>query len=126
MSATTSHRHLAAAALLAAAAAVPTARALVAIAAAAACNPPRRPRYLLLPGPVRSRPDAQWHHVGASVLAMLYGVPMADCIVMPAPGREAFPAQRMGLLKRCEAGGDLIGLTPRFDGDYRLPAARVA
>jgi hypothetical protein len=98
---------------------------LVAMAAAATCNPPRRrPRYLLLAGPVRSATDGQWHHVGASVLAFLYGVPMADCIVMP-PQTPANHRERMGLFERVRTG-ELIGLTPRFDGDYRLPAARVA
>lgn len=97
---------------------------LVSLAAKAAERPPRRPRYLLLPGPVRSATDAQWHHVGASVLAMLYGVQMADCVVMP-PQIPANHRDRMNLLDRVRTG-ELIGLTPRFDGDYRLPAARVA
>ena len=41
-------------------------------------------RYLLCPGQVQSASDGQWHHVSASQLAMLYRVPLGDCLVLPA------------------------------------------
>ena len=79
-------------------------------------------RYLLCPGPVISRTDGDWHHVGASQLAMLYGVPMAECQVLPhsSPMNHG---SRMALLDRA-ARGELIALRPRADGDYRLPEDR--
>lgn len=78
-------------------------------------------RYLLCPAEVRSRADGQWHHVSAGELAALYGVPMAACVVLPEPGSERFQCERLRLIERTEAGGDLIALKPRYDGDYRLP-----
>lgn len=78
-------------------------------------------RYLLCPGMVRSAVDGDAHHIGASQLAALYRVPMADCVVLP-PQRPCLHRERMALLDRVRSG-ELIGLTPRADGDYRLPAA---
>lgn len=77
-------------------------------------------RYLLCPGPVRSRTDGQWHHIGAPQLAMLYGVYRRDCLTLPEPGCERFPCERLRLLERVDRG-ELIALGPRSDGDYRLP-----
>ena len=79
-------------------------------------------RYLLCPGPVISRVDGDRHHVGASELARLYGVPMAACVVLP-PQRPEHHRERMALLDRVRAA-DLVGLFPRADGDYRLPEPR--
>lgn len=76
-------------------------------------------RYLLCPGLVRSRVDGQVHHIGANQLAALYGVPMAECLVMP-PQRLEHHYTRMALLDRVRLG-ELIALHPRFDGDYLLP-----
>lgn len=75
--------------------------------------------YLLFPGRVTSRTDGDKHHVTASQLAMLYGVPMSECMVMPPQSPENHRA-RMDLLDRVRLG-ELIGLAPRFDGDYRIP-----
>ncbi len=72
-------------------------------------------RYLLCPGPVRSRTDGDWHHVTASRLAMLYGVPMGECIVLPL---DWYNGQ---CLRARVASGELIELRPRFDGNYTLP-----
>lgn len=77
-------------------------------------------RYLLCPGLVRSRADGDRHHVGASRLAMLYRVPMADCLVLP-PQRPENHRARMDLLDRVRLG-ELIALQPRADGQYRLPS----
>ena len=82
-------------------------------------------RYLLCPGDVRSRSDGQWHHVGASELARLYGVPMAACLVLPARERGALGGgrARVAMLARADRG-ELVALWPRANGDYRLPAPR--
>lgn len=77
--------------------------------------------YLLCPGPVRSRTDGDWHHIGARQLAHLYRVPMDECVVLPPPGRELFPLERLRLIERADRG-ELIALKPRADGDYRMPA----
>lgn len=80
----------------------------------------KSPRYLLMPGLVRSRTDGQVHYINANHLAMLYRIPMAECIVMP-PQTPANHRQRMGLLDRVRSG-ELVGLlTPQTDGDYQLP-----
>lgn len=78
-------------------------------------------RYLLCPGLVRSRNDGQSHVVSSHQLAALYRVPMAECLVLPAQ-TPTFHRARMDLLDRVRTG-ELIGLTPRPDGDYRLPDA---
>ena len=76
-------------------------------------------RYLLCPGLVRSRIDGDVHHVTATQLAQLYGVPLSDCVVLPAQS-PAHHRERMALMERVRLG-ELIGLTPRFNGDYQLP-----
>lgn len=79
-------------------------------------------RYLLRPGLVTSRTDGDRHYVGARHLAVLYGVPMAECVVLPhsSPMNHG---SRMALLDRVRAG-ELVALIPRSDGDYRLPRSR--
>ena len=62
-------------------------------------------KYVLHPGEVISRNDAQIHHISAIRLADLYGVDPRECIV-------AGPGIRMD---------DAIHLYPRSDGNYRLP-----
>lgn len=79
-------------------------------------------RYLLCPGPVRSRTDGQVHHVSAAQLARLYRVPMDECVTLPRPGNPCATDLILSLMERSGPGGDLIRLHPRFDGDYRLPA----
>lgn len=75
--------------------------------------------YLLCPGLVRSRVDGDVHRIDPATLAALYRVPLSECEVMPAQTLENHQA-RMALLDRVHAG-ELVGLTPRPDGDYRLP-----
>lgn len=76
------------------------------------------PKYALYPGEVESRTDGQWHFIGAAKLAMLYGVPMALCLVVR---REDFrlPYRR----ELIEHAAKLIPLGPRYNGDYSLPKA---
>lgn len=78
-------------------------------------------RYLLCPGLVTSRTDGGRHYVGARQLAVLYGAPMAACVVLPysSPMNHG---SRKALLDRVRAG-ELVALVPRADGDYRLPEA---
>lgn len=80
-------------------------------------------RYLLCPGETRSRSDGQWHRVGASELARLYGVPMAACVVLPAREHGALGGgrARVAMLARADRG-ELVALWPRAEGDYRPPA----
>jgi len=78
-------------------------------------------RYLLCPGLVRSR-DGLLHKIGPNTLAHLYGVKMADCLVLPTGGGLDESVTSRQLLARV-AGGDLIALRPRDDGEYSLPEA---
>lgn len=68
---------------------------------------PPQPLYVLEPGWVRSRTDGDRHYIGAAQLAALYGVPLRRCLVLTHLGA------------RLPEGAIL--LTPRSDGDYRLP-----
>lgn len=79
-------------------------------------------RYLLCPGIVTSRTDGDRHYVGAAELARLYGVPKANCLVLPHWSTMNH-FHRASLLERA-ARGELIALRPRADGDYRLPEVR--
>lgn len=76
-------------------------------------------RYLLCPGLVRSRVDGQVHHIGADQLARLYGVSMAECLVMPLqrPEHHYIRTALLNLVRQ----GELIALHPRYDGAYTLP-----
>lgn len=82
-------------------------------------------RYLLCPGPVRSRADGDLHYVGAAQLAALYRVHLADCVTLPAaePGAQGGGRARLGLIARADRG-EFVALWPRHDGDYRLPEPR--
>lgn len=67
-------------------------------------------KYLLAPGPVRSRNDGDWHEITAAQLALLYGVPLDECIWPPS-----------STYCNLEYLDTLTLLRPRRDGDYRLP-----
>ncbi len=66
-------------------------------------------RYVLAPGRVISKTDGQRHHITAAQLARLYGVSLDQCLIYRS-------SRVAGTLR---AG--LPILTPRADGDYRLP-----
>ena len=78
-------------------------------------------RYLLCPGPVRSRVDGDRHHVSPAQLANLYGVPMAECVVMPLQ-RPEFHRARMALL---EGGHWLMPVHPYRPKKSKAPAPEV-
>lgn len=66
-------------------------------------------RYMLYPGTVSSKNDGDIHYIGASRLAQLYGVPLAECIVA-RHNTEKPPVWFKG-----------VCLHPRYHGDYTLP-----
>lgn len=70
-------------------------------------------RYVLHPGWVTSKTDGDRHYISASHLAHLYGLRLADCIVMhdDEPGVRGYQQQ----------SGD-VHLYPRYDGNYSLPS----
>ena len=67
-------------------------------------------KYVLHPGYVWSRTDADRHFITAAVLARLYKVPMRECVVC----RHTDNVSTRGLPK------NMIHLYPRYDGDYRV------
>ncbi|MBU0801383.1 MAG: hypothetical protein KKA05_10350 [Alphaproteobacteria bacterium] len=71
-------------------------------------------RYLLYPDFVTSQSDGQSHFISATDLARLYGVPWDECVVYRNPDRGSESSRYDGL----------ISLSPRYDGDYRLPEAK--
>jgi hypothetical protein len=79
------------------------------------------PRYLLCPGPVTSRNDRDHHHLTATSLAWLYGVPMAVCTVLPPVTSDPIVTRHRQRLLADASSGRLIELGPRFDGNYTLP-----
>lgn len=78
-------------------------------------------RYLLCPGPVRSKRDGQVHHVPAMQLAHLYGVQLSECAILPGNRTPWDSRARETWLARANRG-EVIALRPRYDGDYTLPA----
>lgn len=70
-------------------------------------------RYVLHPGPVVSRTDGQTHQISAPVLARLYGVPMGECVIAR---RDELGRENVGAWPP-----DPVHLSPRYDGNYRLP-----
>jgi len=73
-------------------------------------------RYVLHPGWVTSKTDGDRHYISASHLAHLYGLRLADCIVMhdDEPGVRGYQQQ----------SGD-VHLYPRYDGNYSLPSNAI-
>ncbi|KKM94186.1 hypothetical protein LCGC14_1200920 [marine sediment metagenome] len=63
-------------------------------------------KYLVIPGHVGSRHDADTHYIGSGQLMMLYNVNPKDCVIK----REH---ERLGLLP-----DHLIVLDPSFGGKY--------
>ena len=70
--------------------------------------------YIICPGPVRSMNDGQWHHIGASELAKLYGLSLGapNVRVILDQGRSLMGSRRKENYRF---------LHPRQDGDYTLP-----
>ena len=66
-------------------------------------------RYAILPGSVRSASDGQTHFINAGQLMRLYNVTLDECIVL----HNIYDISKRGM--------GLILLSPRDDGDYRLP-----
>lgn len=74
-------------------------------------------RYVLHPGPVKSRNDGQVHFIGAAQLADLYNVSLRDCITYPTGcGTESVIRRRIW-----RDPVDAVHLHPRYDGNYQLP-----
>ena len=71
-------------------------------------------KYILHPGIIVSRNDAQRHRIGAGKLAELYRVPISECLVCAhCQGRQMLP---------CENGrSGYTDLFPRSSGNYDLP-----
>jgi hypothetical protein len=68
-------------------------------------------RYLLCPGYVTSKNDGQRHFINAYELTRLYGVDPRECVAVPHNRPGWLPPE------------GLIPLSPRYDGNYRLPEA---
>lgn len=69
--------------------------------------------YVLHPGIVRDSASGELHHVGASRLAELYGLPEGRWVVYDSREHNAPPP----------AGWVLVHLHPREDANYLLPEA---
>lgn len=80
------------------------------------------PKYVIVPGYVRSTTDGQLHYVGVAHLAELYGVRPSDFCTLPELDhhRHSSIIAYTNMTARIERG-ELIELYPRRDGDYRLP-----
>jgi hypothetical protein len=75
-------------------------------------------KYLVIGGMVTSRTDGQVHHIDPLRLCQLYGVNPNECVMVD----DRFDQTRIQNLE--ESNPELIRLTPRDDGDYRLPSAK--
>lgn len=67
-------------------------------------------RYVLHPGPMKSKSDAQEHYITAMQLARLYGLKPGQYVVSGPSKADAYREQE----------GD-VHLYPRHHGDYKLP-----
>ena len=66
------------------------------------------PKYLVIPGNIRSKNDGDLHYITAHQLIQLYRVDPDECIVYS----PQYPLREL----------ELIPLTVRFDGEYEIPS----
>ena len=76
-------------------------------------------KYAVYPGMVTSKTDGQRHAIPSRVLMHLYNVNPAECLVVSSADPEHIYLERKVRAERLK----LIPLTPRYDGNYSLPAA---
>jgi hypothetical protein len=74
------------------------------------------PKYLIMPGQVKSATDGQSHFISAFKLMNLYGVRLRDCLIYPTGSSTRDQIRQRELDRRTE----LIRLGPRNDGKYQL------
>ncbi|UTC29749.1 hypothetical protein BAJUN_01190 [Bajunvirus bajun] len=72
-------------------------------------------KYLVIPGPMQSKTDGDWHDITASQLIRLYGVRSEECVIYDTQEHRTQEILQRGrpLL--------LLVLAPRYDGEYRKP-----
>lgn len=68
------------------------------------------PRYVLVPGYVRSKADGDTHYINDVMLQRLYGVDPSLCVTQPK-NSNGWSAPTGAIL-----------LHPKYNGDYILPA----
>lgn len=73
-------------------------------------------RFVLVPGFVRSINDGDEHYITANMLARLYGVSIAECIVDNGRPLDLYGRNTQ----------DLPRLHPRRDGRYEMPKEKTA
>lgn len=80
-------------------------------------------KYVVYPGPVKSKNDGQIHFIGACQLMALYKVHPLECMVIhPLPRNYTEMDVRQNQVKEAEAERlKLTRLFPRFDGNYATP-----
>lgn len=76
-------------------------------------------KYALFPGYVTSKTDGDVHFINERDLAILYGVSIKECIIVPFP-RSFFDEIRWGEMNRLVHELGLRKLRPRYDGNYKL------
>jgi len=75
-------------------------------------------KYLVIPDWVVSKNDGQLHYINADKLIKLYGVDRKECKILG----DNKPDCQSRIYNRIlfDQYKDLIKLTPRYDGDYKL------
>ncbi len=66
-------------------------------------------KYIVHPGPMRSKSDGQWHYIGYGDLIRLYDVRPKDCILATK-----------AVLRSLRKSDDVIHLYPRYDENYEI------
>jgi hypothetical protein len=79
------------------------------------------PKYVILPGYVRSRTDNDLHYVNSSMLIALYKVDPKECVIL---GLDCTQEERLDVFDLAKKE-KLIFLGPRYDGNYQLPESPV-
>ncbi|MDY6845035.1 MAG: hypothetical protein SVW57_13210 [Thermodesulfobacteriota bacterium] len=68
-------------------------------------------KYIVWPGYVTSKLDGDRHYISASQLMHLHGVQISECVIIRGP-EDHYKLRRIHK--------DLIDLSPREDGEYKL------
>lgn len=70
-------------------------------------------KYLVLPGFIQSKSDAEVHWISGRQLINLYGVDSGECVIADVEGlvRRGWNVELNKLIK----------LTPNYSGDYSIP-----
>jgi hypothetical protein len=78
-------------------------------------------KYAICPGLVTSKTDGQRHYITPKQLMALYGVKSIDCEIYEP--QDWWPSSFYRMAEERQQG--MIILSPRYDGNYKLPETQA-